>query len=246
MCYGTSGYCLLSLCSHELGRQYPPPVRCNAGACCHVHNLAGHSHKPAGISKPLTSGNKLAKRLDWHDPVQFCVCHSASDVDQREEAGGGLCVMQQHCLPWTDTSTCVLVIFSVAQSLRKQNMTHQCSHERAPASTHASAHASVHESVHKSWLSLCYNPIQRLPLECARECSRGWPSVHEVVWSYVTWSVFTCSVPYPYVLLSRSLSRIDVRRCAVIWLPSRLSVLLPQPPTPSGSTLIMSDLKLPR
>ena len=47
-------------------------------------------------------------------------------------------------------------------------MTHQCSHERAPASAHASAHASVHKSV------------------------------HEVVWSYVTWSVFTCSVPYPF------------------------------------------------
>ena len=54
-------------------------------------------------------------------------------------------------------------------------MTHQCSHERAPASAHASAHASVHESAHKSWLSLCYNPIHRLPLECSRECSRGCP-----------------------------------------------------------------------
>ena len=54
-------------------------------------------------------------------------------------------------------------------------MTHQCSHERAPASAHASAHASVQESAHKSWLSLCYNPIQRLPLECSRECSRGCP-----------------------------------------------------------------------
>ena len=39
-------------------------------------------------------------------------------------------------------------------------MTHQCSHERAPASAHASAHASVHESAHKSWPSLCYNPLQ--------------------------------------------------------------------------------------
>ena len=47
--------------------------------------------------------------------------------------------------------------------------------ERAPASAHASAHASVHESAHKSWLSLCCNPIQRLPLECSRECSRGCP-----------------------------------------------------------------------
>ena len=54
-------------------------------------------------------------------------------------------------------------------------MTHQCSHERTPASAHASTHASVHESAHKSWLSLCYNPIQRLPLECSRECSRGFP-----------------------------------------------------------------------
>ena len=54
-------------------------------------------------------------------------------------------------------------------------MTHQCSHERAPASAHVSAHASVHESAHKSWLSLCYNPIQRLPLECSRECSCGCP-----------------------------------------------------------------------
>ena len=54
-------------------------------------------------------------------------------------------------------------------------MTHQCSHERVPASAHASAHASVHESAHKSWLSLCYSPIQRLPLECSRECSRGCP-----------------------------------------------------------------------
>ena len=62
---------------------------------------------------------------------------------------------------------------SEAQSWRKRNMTHQCSHERAPASAHASAHASVHESAHESWLSLCYNPMQRLPLECSRECSRG-------------------------------------------------------------------------
>ena len=66
-------------------------------------------------------------------------------------------------------------MFSEAQSWRKRNMTHQCSHERAPASAHASAHASVHESAHKSWLSLSYNPIQRLPLECSRECSRGCP-----------------------------------------------------------------------
>ena len=68
--------------------------------------------------------------------------------------------------------------FSEAQSWRKRNMTHQCSHERAPASAHASAHASVHESAHKSWLSLCYNPIQKLPLvddECSRGCSRGFP-----------------------------------------------------------------------
>ena len=64
---------------------------------------------------------------------------------------------------------------SEAQSWRKRNMTHQCSHEREPASAHASVHASVHESAHKSWLSLCYNPIQRLPLECSRECSRGCP-----------------------------------------------------------------------
>ena len=61
--------------------------------------------------------------------------------------------------------------FSEAQSWRKRNMTHQCSHERAPAS----AHGSVHESAHQSWRSLCYNPIQRLPLECSRECSRGCP-----------------------------------------------------------------------
>ena len=45
---------------------------------------------------------------------------------------------------------------SEAQSWRKRNMTHQCSHERAPASAHASAHASVHESAHKSWISRCY------------------------------------------------------------------------------------------
>ena len=64
---------------------------------------------------------------------------------------------------------------SEAQSWRKRSMTHQCSHERAPASAHTSAHASVHESAHESWLSLCYNPIQRLPLECSRECSRGCP-----------------------------------------------------------------------
>ena len=72
---------------------------------------------------------------------------------------------------------CVLLhpFFSEAQSWRKRNMTHQCSHERTPASAHASAHASVHESAHKSWLSLCYNPIQRLPLNCSRECSRGCP-----------------------------------------------------------------------
>ena len=57
-------------------------------------------------------------------------------------------------------------LVSEAQSWRRQNMTHQCSHERAPASAHASAHASVHESALKSWLSLCYNPMQRLPLEC--------------------------------------------------------------------------------
>ena len=66
-------------------------------------------------------------------------------------------------------------ILSEAQSWRKQNMTHQCSHERAPASAQASAHASVHKSAHKSGLSLRYNPIQRLPLECSRECSRGCP-----------------------------------------------------------------------
>ena len=54
-------------------------------------------------------------------------------------------------------------------------MTHQCSHERAPASAHASAHASVHESAHKSWLNMCYNPIQRLPVECSRECSHRCP-----------------------------------------------------------------------
>ena len=64
---------------------------------------------------------------------------------------------------------------SEAQSWRERNMTHRCSHKRAPASAHASAHASVHESAHKSWLSLCYNPIQRLPLEWSRECSRGCP-----------------------------------------------------------------------
>ena len=46
------------------------------------------------------------------------------------------------------------VLISETQSWRKRNMTHQCSHERAPASDHASAHASVHESAHKSWL-LC-------------------------------------------------------------------------------------------
>ena len=45
----------------------------------------------------------------------------------------------------------------------------------APASAHASPHASVHESARKSWLSLCYNPIQRLPPECSCECSRGCP-----------------------------------------------------------------------
>ena len=69
-------------------------------------------------------------------------------------------------------------LVSEAQSWRKRNVTHQRSHERTPASAHASAlsaHASVHESAHKSWLSLCYNPIQRLPLECSRECSRGCP-----------------------------------------------------------------------
>ena len=68
---------------------------------------------------------------------------------------------------------------SEAQSWRKRNMIHQCSHERAPASAHASAHASVHECAHKSWLFLCYKlsiiHTQRLPLECSRECSRGCP-----------------------------------------------------------------------
>ena len=74
----------------------------------------------------------------------------------------------------TDFSTSFLRI-SEAQSWQKRNITHQCSHERAPASAHASALTSAHESAHKSWLSLCYNPIQRLPLECSRECSRGCP-----------------------------------------------------------------------
>ena len=64
---------------------------------------------------------------------------------------------------------------SEAQRWRKRNMTHQCSHKRAPASAHASAHASVHESAHKSWLPPRHDPIQRLPLECSRECSHGCP-----------------------------------------------------------------------
>ena len=76
---------------------------------------------------------------------------------------------------WHILGSHFLLIFSEAQSWRKRNMTHPCSHGRAPASAPASAHASVHESAHKSWLSLCYNPIQRLPLECSRECSRGCP-----------------------------------------------------------------------
>ena len=67
------------------------------------------------------------------------------------------------------------LLFSEAQSWRKRSMTHRCSQERAPASAHASAHASVHQSAHESLLSLCYNPIQTLPLECSRECSRGCP-----------------------------------------------------------------------
>ena len=41
---------------------------------------------------------------------------------------------------------------SEAQSWRKRDMTHQCSHEGLPRVL-ASAHASVHESAHKSWLS---------------------------------------------------------------------------------------------
>ena len=90
--------------------------------------------------------------------------------------------------------------FSEAQSWRKRNMTHQCSHERAPTSTHASAHASVHESALQSWLSLCYSPIQRLPLECSRECSRGCP--HKCTRSGLVVChlvCFTCSVPYPSI-----------------------------------------------
>ena len=77
-------------------------------------------------------------------------------------------------------------------------MTHQCSHERAPASAHASAHASVHESAHKSWLSLCYNPIQRLPLECSRECSRGCPrkcTRSGLVVSHLVCFHLLCSLP---------------------------------------------------
>ena len=63
---------------------------------------------------------------------------------------------------------------SEVQSWRKRNMTHQCSHERAPASAHASAHASVPTRVCPRKLAFSVlQPIQRLPLECSRECSRG-------------------------------------------------------------------------
>ena len=78
-------------------------------------------------------------------------------------------------------------LVSEAQSWRKRNMTHRCSHARAPASTHASAHASVHESAHKSWLSLCVI----IPYKGSHSSAHAGAhaSAHEVVWSYVTWSV---------------------------------------------------------
>ena len=91
------------------------------------------------------------------------------------------------------------VIFSEAQSWRKRNMTHQCSHERAPASAHASAHASVHESAHQNWHSFVIIPYKGSHSSAHVSAHAGaHASVHEVVLSYVTWSVFTCSVPYPY------------------------------------------------
>ena len=104
------------------------------------------------------------------------------------------------------------IVLSEAQSWRKRNMTHQCSHERAPASAHASAHASVHESAHKSCLSLCNNPIQRLPLECSRECSRGCPRkctrsglvvCHLVCFHLLcSLTIYCAAIPLNFVLLA--------------------------------------------
>ena len=83
---------------------------------------------------------------------------------------------------------------SEAQGWRKRNMTHQCSHEGAPASAHASANSSVHESAHESWVSLCCSLYKGSHSSAHVSAHAGaHASVHEVVWSYVTWSVFTCS-----------------------------------------------------
>ena len=94
-------------------------------------------------------------------------------------------------------------IFSEAQSWRKRNMTHQCSHERAPASAHASAHASVHESAAKVGFLCAIIPYRGSHSSAHVSAHAGaHASAHGVVWSYVTWSVFTCSVPYPNLVVN--------------------------------------------
>ena len=102
----------------------------------------------------------------------------------------------RHCRTQTVT------FLSEAQSWRKRNVIHQCSHEWAPASAHASAHASVHESAHKVGFLCVIIPYKGSHLRAHVSAHAGaHASVHKVVWSYVTWSVFTCSVPYPFATL---------------------------------------------
>ena len=84
-------------------------------------------------------------------------------------------------------------------------------HERSRGSGHVSAHASVDESAHKSCLS-CADLLlegthssastRLLTLECSHSSAHA--NVHEVVWSYLIWSVFTCSAPHPRQLAMKS------------------------------------------